>query len=132
MSMTLADFLKGASGRPFVWGECDCCLFAADWVLARTGQDPAAGWRGRYDTKARASQIAHRAGGLAHHVAAQFSGLNIAKTDAPDEGDVGVLVLPFHGQIVGIRTSLGRWTFKTQRGVLSAACPNVIAAWSIP
>ncbi len=39
---------------PFTWGSHDCCLFAADAVIAVTGVDPAAEWRGRYSSEAEA------------------------------------------------------------------------------
>ena len=45
----LAEF-KAASERPFVWGQSDCCLFAADCVVAQSGIDPAASYRGSYDS----------------------------------------------------------------------------------
>lgn len=46
----LDDFLRAAQGRLFTWGEHDCALFAADAVLAITGEDHAAAFRGRYST----------------------------------------------------------------------------------
>ena len=47
---SLLEEFKAASGRPFVWGESDCCLFAADCVMAQSGIDPAASYRGSYDS----------------------------------------------------------------------------------
>ena len=46
----LADFIESRRERPFVWGQHDCCLFAADWVALATGQDPAETHRGKYDS----------------------------------------------------------------------------------
>jgi hypothetical protein len=43
----LVAAIEAARGRPFSWGAMDCCLFAADVVLAMTGVDYAAGFRGR-------------------------------------------------------------------------------------
>ncbi len=48
----LAEFHKVAFGRPFVWGQTDCCLTASDAVLAITGIDPGARFRNQYDDMA--------------------------------------------------------------------------------
>jgi len=50
----LAELIEARRHVPFAWGSNDCCLFAADAVLACTGEDPAADWRGRYSTEAEA------------------------------------------------------------------------------
>ena len=44
----LADELS--KPRSFSWGKNDCCLFAGDIVQTITGIDPAATFRGKYDT----------------------------------------------------------------------------------
>lgn len=51
----LEAMLRAAEGRPFSWGECDCCLLAADAVQALTGHDYAADWRGLYRSRKEAS-----------------------------------------------------------------------------
>lgn len=52
------------SVRPFEWGAHDCCLWAADAVLAITGHDFAEGMRGRYASAADAARIMSGLGGL--------------------------------------------------------------------
>ena len=52
----LARFVEGATGRPFVWGERDCALWAADWIETATGIDPASDYRGRYRTERGAAR----------------------------------------------------------------------------
>lgn len=42
--------IEAVRDRPFEWGRHDCCLFAADIVLAMTGCDHAADYRGTYKT----------------------------------------------------------------------------------
>lgn len=59
----LAAFIAARERRPFRWGEHDCCLFAADWVLECTGTDPAAALRG-YDSERQARRLLKDAGGL--------------------------------------------------------------------
>ena len=59
----LADVIKQRRFATFVWGQHDCCLFAADCALAITGTDWAADFRGQYDSAAGAAkQIAKRGG----------------------------------------------------------------------
>lgn len=60
----LAALVEARRHAPFQWGVHDCVLWAADAVLACTGQDPAAEWRGRYSTEAEAEAILGGAAGL--------------------------------------------------------------------
>lgn len=52
----LADFIAAAD-RPFRWGSWDCGLMAADCILAMTGIDIAAEFRGRYTTARGARRV---------------------------------------------------------------------------
>jgi len=58
--------------KPFSWGESDCCLFVCDCILAMTGHDPAAPFRGRYRTALGAYRALRRycGGGLGEIAAA--------------------------------------------------------------
>ena len=58
----LAVWLAACRQRPFAWGRHDCALFIADAVEAMTGEDLAAGWRGRYSTALGARRVLRRAG----------------------------------------------------------------------
>lgn len=53
----LSEYLAYVRRMPFVWGEHDCALHSANAVLAMTGTDIAAAFRGRYST-AQGSMIA--------------------------------------------------------------------------
>lgn len=47
----LSAMIEASRAQPaIVYGAHDCCTHAADGVLALTGRDIAAGWRGRYAT----------------------------------------------------------------------------------
>lgn len=60
----LSNYLQERSAQPFVWGENDCCLLCADWIVLMTGQDIARDVRGTYDTADGAGALIARAGGL--------------------------------------------------------------------
>lgn len=61
---SLLSFVESRRGSPHVWGKNDCCLFAADAILAMTGIDHAADFRGTYSTEAQANEIIGRYGSL--------------------------------------------------------------------
>ena len=60
----LGDALAAASRRRFEYGKHDCCLAAVDVVLAITGTDLAADFRG-YKGAAAAAKVLRKHGGVA-------------------------------------------------------------------
>lgn len=58
----LFAYIDDARARPFAWGRHDCAFFAAGAVEAMTGEDFAAGFRGRYTTPRGALIVLRRAG----------------------------------------------------------------------
>lgn len=59
----LDALLRSRAATPFEWGQHDCCLFAADVVLALTGHDPMATLRGRYSNQREAMRLLDSLGG---------------------------------------------------------------------
>lgn len=97
------SFIDAVKARPFDWEQHDCAVaFAGGLVLALTGEDLVAPWRGRFSSRAGALEVMRQAG---------FSNL----------GDLVATLLPEHehpsrmrlGDIAGIpmesafRLSLG-------------------------
>ena len=62
----LADYLAGVLNTPHRFGSHDCALHGANAVLAQTGHDYAAAYRGRYTTELGAARALrkHGAGSL--------------------------------------------------------------------
>ena len=58
----LAAEIAAARDRPFAWGSHDCALFVCDCVLAITGEDIAARFRGKYKTERGAKYQLKRRG----------------------------------------------------------------------
>jgi len=60
----LSQYLRERIAAPFVWGQNDCILFAADAVMAMTGTDLAADYRGTYSDEAGAAALLESLGGI--------------------------------------------------------------------
>ncbi len=58
-----ASEIAHAYRLPFVWGSNDCCLFACNCILAITGVDVAAPFRG-YRTRQEAMVVLEKLGGV--------------------------------------------------------------------
>lgn len=87
--MRLAGLVNDRAGQPFEWGVRDCCLWAADAVLAVTGHDPAAPLRGVYSSALQAGRVLR--GTSIEALAEQALGEEIVPALA-QAGDVGLVV----------------------------------------
>lgn len=96
----LADFIAAAD-RPFVWGEWDCCLMAADCVYAMTGVDVAAEFRGRYKTARGALRVMHGSLAVTAQRVAQAHCLPETNPALAQRGDI-CLVATSLGDALGI------------------------------
>jgi len=56
------SLLAEKKDEPFKWGTWDCCIFAADCVLAMTGEDKLVDFRGAYDSKYTAAKALREIG----------------------------------------------------------------------
>ncbi|AXC50071.1 hypothetical protein DRW48_10535 [Paracoccus suum] len=122
MAEGLNAYLARTWDRPFVWGECDCTLWVADWCAERWGQDPAASFRGRYSTQDEAEALT--AGGLLETIR-PFMGFLVEWTEARP-GDVGVVMIDGR-ETAAIRTENG-WAVKSLAGMGEANMP-ALAIW---
>lgn len=128
MARLLADHIRDGAGKPFSWGEADCCLFACDWVLARRGVDPMATWRGTYATRLGVYRRINKSGGFLAAVTLEMEAAGLMRTNDPQPGDVGVVQGP-QGPVLAIRTPTG-WACKAERGLIVAMFPFV-RAWAV-
>ena len=115
--------------RPFVRPATDCCFFVADYVLKRTGVDPAADLRGSYCSALGALRKMRMWGGFETmwRVHMALAGFNITK--APEMGDVGV-VRDQSGQMIAAIRIPGAWAAKAERGLLYEDM-RMIVTWSL-
>jgi hypothetical protein len=91
--------IDSARVKPFAWGGHDCALFAADVVLAITGKDFGAQWRGSYHSAAQAMRRLRPHGGLPGLVTKVLG--DPVKTEQAMRGDV-VLMCGEQGPTLGI------------------------------
>ncbi len=85
----LIAVIRAAEKRPFLWGEHDCCLFAADCAEAMTGDNFADGWRGTYDSETGAKKALLRVGGSLEKVLAKY--LDEVPVKMAQRGDIAVV-----------------------------------------
>ncbi len=97
--LRLNELVADRGNSPFSWGANDCILFACDCILAITGTDLAAEFRGKYRTRLQAARILKDFGGL-ERLADSFAAKHeIPRLEFPalaQRGDVG-LVESGHG-----------------------------------
>jgi hypothetical protein len=122
----LAALIEARRHTPFAWGTHDCCLFAADAVLATTGADPAAEWRGRYDSEAEALELLG-ARGLEGTVADAMAAFGAPECPvlAAQRGDV-VLATSGNERWWGSRSAAASWC-RGRSGWCSCRSPPVAA-----
>lgn len=119
---TLSEFIEARRNTPFVWGETDCTLFAADAVKALTGVDPAAQYRGKYSDQKGALRLIKEAGSLSGLVPLESIPVQFAS-----RGDV-VLLDTESGQALGVH--LGRVIAgQGPTGLMFVPTSHALAAW---
>lgn len=79
------------SCAPHIWGQSDCSLDVADWVTLNGHSDPAADWRGIYDSEASCRALLERRGGLLAHVADCAAGVGLSRLHEPELGCIAVI-----------------------------------------
>lgn len=78
--------------RPFAWGRNDGAMFTADLVLAMTGVDLAAAFRGRYRSERGAARVMRAAGytDLVALVAARLPEIQPSRARSGDVAIIGI------------------------------------------
>ena len=133
----LAEFHKVAIGRPFVWGRADCCLTASDGVLAITGIDPCAAFRGAYSDMAGGYRAmwAYSGGGLEESLVLMMSeqGWPEIPVLMARRGDVGLVPSGLPGiQTHAVAICLGsHWTTQGESGLVNLRLKRGLRAWRI-
>lgn len=130
----LDNWIAARQAARFVWGESDCAMFVADWTAALTGRDPAAAYRGRYDSEATARRTGGEGAALARRFDRAFRAAGFPRARRPVPGDVG-LVRPAGAKNVptlgAIHAGDDEWLALTDGGMASVFRPQVVVAWAV-
>lgn len=110
---------------PFAWGVHDCCVFPADCVLAMTGRDYAAAWRGRYATEREALRLVSELGGL-RAIATAALGAEVSPLLA-QVGDIGLSQQ--RGRDMLAVCGGGHWLAPGAQGLELVPPAAVVTAW---
>jgi len=122
----LAALFAARADQPFAWGLHDCCMFAADAVLAVTGHDPAADLRGSYTTEAGAARKLARYGGVAGVAIAH--GGRVVPVALAQPGDVGLSYQDPARPALAVWGG-GAWHAAGALGVVVVPTDTVVRAW---
>lgn len=123
----LSVLVAQAHALPFAWGLHDCCLWAADAVVAVVGVDPAADIRGQYTTAQGAHRALHAHGGLLG--AGRRTGQRLALPTLARDGDVG-LVHDGRRPMLGVRVA-AVWLCAATTGLRALPCSAARMAWGV-
>ena len=132
----LAAWQLATPARSFAWGQFDCALAACDAVLALTGVDLAARFRGTYSTEAEAVKLLGSLslgnaglGEFAAAVAAEFGMAEVAPAFA-HRGDVVLVDNETPGGALGIVDLSGRFAWCVlERGMVRIPMERWLRAW---
>lgn len=126
----LAEFLRSELSKTTVWGQWDCGLRIADWLVVRMGvPDPAAHLRGRYVDRQTFEAVAGAPYPVVIGRLVRAAGLRRVVTPGP--GDVGVIRTPDGTALGAIRTARG-WSVPARVGLIRVpADAPVMMAWGV-
>lgn len=136
MAGDLEAFLEAETAAAFEWGVRDCWLLPADWVLARTGRDPAAPWRGRYASALGATRLINRGGGPEAFAGASLGACDWVRSASVRRGQVGLVMAAIettHGVrqalVGGIALGGGWWATRNGPGGLVMGLAEPMVFW---
>jgi hypothetical protein len=124
----LDELVRARLDAPFAWGTNDCAMFAADCVMALTGEDFLAEFRGTYRTALAAARILEAHGGLRGLVEAKFGPPLLSQWEAVP-GDIGLVQIQT-GACLALCAG-PQWLGPGETGLTSMKREHAIAAWKV-
>lgn len=135
----LAKFMEERRYAPFEWGSNDCCLFTGDAILAITGVDLAADFRGKYhDARGAFRAVKKFAGGGIEELVLKITeehGIEQIGLPFVQRGDIVMadVVLPYTLEVhpsLGIGVGINSM-FVSERGLSAIPTLACRAAWKV-
>ena len=130
----LDAYFQAHRQTPFQYGRFDCCLMVADAVLAMTGTDLAAAFRGRYESATAAGRAVKECCGSISiaMLAAKIAAENGMPEIEPLRAGRGDMVLLRRPRSLGVVATNGREIVVAGRnGLQSAPLTDCLRAWRI-
>jgi hypothetical protein len=126
----LALFMYAKERLPFKWGANNCCLFTADWLIALTGDDLAAEFRG-YKTALGAARALKKHGGVVALADVAFAerGWRVVPVKQARRGDVVAGETP-HGPALGVCVG-AESAFAGKYGIILRPTLASVRAWRV-
>jgi uncharacterized protein DUF6950 len=130
----LALHVEVHARKPQKWGELDCSLFACDWVLSATGEDPAREFRGKYETMPGAYRLVKDYAGGLQGTAEKISfrmGMEETTWQFARRGDIGLV--PGNGSpALGVVDTSGKnFAVHGKDGLDFIPLKNAIKIWRV-
>lgn len=128
-------FLLARAKAPFKWGANDCALFAADGILAITGVDIAADFRGKYSDEAGAFALIKQVCGgttvadAAAYCAQKHRLREWAKPLFAQRGDLVVFEAPTGDMVAGLVHLSGCIVAVGEQGLYRFPISKVLRSW---
>lgn len=120
----LAEYIEAGATRPFLWGEFDCCLFAAECIRLQTGLDLASPYYGRYSTALGSARIQRKLGSPEQLLDQHFERI---PHNLIQRGDVV--------QLDSLEATYGVWfagkAWSTSETGVQAVSDNLLVAWRV-
>jgi hypothetical protein len=127
----LNAYLAEAGKRRWAWGETDCVMFLAGWLIAARGIDPAAPYRGAYRTAAECYALAEREGGLLRLLGRALARAGLEPVSEAMPGDIALVRAPAASLgLIGAIKVEGGWAMRTLRGLVVGPA-EAAAVWRV-
>ena len=122
-------------GYTFEWGVRDCCLAPCEWVVERTGKDPAADLRGMYSSAIECQRVTGFFTDPIALLQPRLSEIGLDRTDCPSHGDFGVIRVADGGRMHpmgALYVGDGLWGVLAQQGAAIIPAIEMVAVWRVP
>mgnify|MGYP001560085096 CR=1 FL=1 len=121
-----AAFVERRRSQPFVWGESDCCLFAADGARELVGEDFAAPLRGYASAFGAARRLLERG----HRHVGEYLDTILPRATRPRAGDVVLIPAAPVGALLLFDRAGGAWG-QDDAGLVRLRVPRSAKFWSV-
>lgn len=126
----LFTFIESRRSTPFAWGSNDCMMFTADMVLAITGVDHAADFRGTYSTPEEARAIIEQLTGANDVVGIIDTLFKRVPVLQARRGDLVASTMQERGATIGVCAGGGCY-FVGENGLVQHPLQSCITAWRV-